>query len=170
MEGEFAYGAGNINPARAVDPGLIYDDNDMSQVHFLCSEGYSGSSIAILAGPKPVTCSSLVGLGHDSLNYPTIQLSLRSTRLPIMTVFQRQVTNVGRAVSIYIATVVAPKGVEVTVDPATLSFTQLLQKHTFKVIVKASSLPAGKMVSGFLAWKGVGHVVRSPIVVYSPSQ
>lgn len=170
-EGEFAYGAGNINPSRAKNPGLVYDDHEISYIKFLCSEGYTASSIAVLAGSNPINCPSLTqGLGHDSLNYPTIQLSVRGTRRPTVAVFQRQVTNVGRAVSFYNATVVAPQGVEVTVAPTTLSFTQLLQKRTFKVIVKASPLPPAKMVSGWLTWKTVGHVVRSPVVIYSPSQ
>lgn len=171
VEGEFAYGAGNINPASAVNPGLIYDHGEMSYIQFLCKEGYSGSSIAVLAGSNPINCSSLIpGLGYDSVNYPTIQLSLRSTQRPTVAVFKRRVTNVYRAVSVYNATVTAPHGVELTVAPATLSFTRLLQKRTFKVVVKASPMPPAKMVSGSLVWKDGRHVVRSPIVVYSPSQ
>ncbi|XP_022156463.1 subtilisin-like protease SBT4.14 [Momordica charantia] len=169
-EGEFAYGAGNLNPERAVNPGLIYDDDEMSYVKLLCSERYSQSSIATLTGPKPVNCASLMhGLSHDSLNYPTIQLSLQNTRTTTVAEFQRQVTNVGHAVSVYHAIVSAPPGVEITVSPTTLSFTHVLQKLTFKVVVEAGPLPPGKMESGLLTWKTAGHVVRSPIVVYSPS-
>lgn len=168
-DGEFAYGAGNLNPSQAKNPGLIYDLNEMSYIQFLCREGYTDSSIAILAGTKSINCSTLIpGLGHDSLNYPTIQLSLKNTQRPMTTVFRRRVTNVGRAVSVYNATIRAPPGVEITVVPTTLSFSRLLQKRSFKIVVKASPLPSTKMVSGSLAWVGARHVVRSPIVVYSP--
>ncbi|KAL0540115.1 hypothetical protein IC582_024345 [Cucumis melo] len=168
-EGEFAYGAGNLNPSRAISPGLIYDLNEMSYIQFLCSEGYTGSSIAVLAGTKSINCSTLIpGHGHDSLNYPTFQLSLKSTKQPMTTTFRRQVTNVGQPVSVYNATIKAPPGVQITVTPTTLSFSRLLQKRSFKVVVKASPLQSAKMVSGSLAWVGDRHVVRSPIVVYSP--
>ncbi|KAE8727518.1 Xylem serine peptidase 1 isoform 2 [Hibiscus syriacus] len=43
-DAEFAYGAGQLNPARAINPGLVYDIDEMSYVQFLCHEGYSGSS------------------------------------------------------------------------------------------------------------------------------
>lgn len=141
----------------------------MSYIQFLCREGYTGSSIAVLAGTKTINCSTLIpGQGHDALNYPTFQLSLKSTQRPTTTTFRRRVTNVAHPVSVYNATIKAPPGVEITVTPTTLSFSRLLQKKSFKVVVKASPLPSGKMVSGSLAWIGARHVVRSPIVVYSP--
>ncbi|RVX13628.1 Cucumisin [Vitis vinifera] len=36
-----AYGAGNIDPVRAVHPGLVYDADEIDFVNFLCGEGYS---------------------------------------------------------------------------------------------------------------------------------
>ncbi|XP_022977720.1 subtilisin-like protease SBT4.14 [Cucurbita maxima] len=168
-DGEFAYGAGNLNPSRAINPGLIYDLNEMSYIQFLCSEGYTGFSISVLTGTKSINCSTLIpGHGHDSLNYPTFQLRLKSPRRAMSTVFRRRVTNVSHPVSVYNATIKAPPGVEITVTPSTLSFSRLQQKRSFKVAVKASPLASGKMVSGSVAWIGARHAVRSPIVVYSP--
>lgn len=169
-DGEFGYGAGNLNPGKAKNPGLIYDLNEMSYIQFLCSEGYSGSSISILTGTKSINCATIIrGQGYDSLNYPTFQLRLQSTRQPTTAVFWREVTNVGTPVSVYNTTVWAPPGVEITVEPATLSFSYLLQKERFKVVVKANPLPSNKMVSGSITWFNPRYVVRSPIVVYSPS-
>ena len=45
---EFAYGAGQVNPTKAVSPGLIYDMDEISYVQFLCHEGYTSSSMAVL--------------------------------------------------------------------------------------------------------------------------
>ncbi|KAM3698572.1 hypothetical protein ACJW31_06G198400 [Castanea mollissima] len=167
-EGEFAFGAGQVNPTGAVNPGLVYDMDEMSYIQFLCKEGYSGSSLPVLVGPQPINCSKIVpGLGSDALNYPTMQLSLKNKQGPTIGVFQRSVTNVGQAISIYNATIIAPRGVEITVEPMTLSFTSVLQKRSFKVVVKAQ--PTTSMVSaGSLVWKSSRHSVRSPIVIYNP--
>ncbi|KAM3698574.1 hypothetical protein ACJW31_06G198500 [Castanea mollissima] len=167
-DGEFAFGVGQVNPTRAVTPGLVYDMDEMSYIQFLCKEGYSGSSLPVLVGPQPINCSKIVpGLGSDALNYPTMQLSLKNKQEPTIGVFRRRVTNVGQAISIYNATIIAPKGVEITVMPMTLSFTRVLQKLSFKVVVKAQ--PTISMVStGSLVWKSSRHTVRSPIVIYSP--
>ncbi|KAI6702631.1 hypothetical protein NL676_011767 [Syzygium grande] len=166
-DGEFAYGAGQLNPIRAVNPGLVYDMGEMSYIQFLCSEGYPGSSLQVLLGPgRTVNCSSLVpGLGYDSLNYPTMQLTLRNSREPTTGVFVRTVTNVGPARSMYNATVRAPKGVKIVVKPTSLSFTRAMQKRSFKVVVEAEPALENRVVSGSLAWKSSTHVVRSPIVI-----
>ncbi|PON85175.1 Subtilase [Trema orientale] len=170
-EGEFAYGAGQVTPRRALSPGLVYDMNDMSYIQFLCLEGFNGSSLAPLVGSKSINCSSLIpGLGYDALNYPTFQLTLNTKQKTTVGIYRRTVTNVGQAKSVYNATVKNPKGVEITVTPPVLSFSRTLQKRSFKVVVKANqkSFKIEEMVSGYLAWKSPRHVVRSPIVVYSP--
>jgi len=166
---EFAFGSGQVNPTRAVSPGLVFDMDEMPYIQFLCHEGYNASSLAVLVGSKRVNCSTLLpGLGYDDLNYPTMQLSLKNKREPITGVFRRRVTNVGPALSIYNATINAPAGVEITVRPTTLYFSRVLQKRSFTVVVKAKPMPSGQMVPGSLVWKSSRHVVRSPIVIYSP--
>ncbi|KAJ0265260.1 Subtilisin-like protease 4 [Hirschfeldia incana] len=169
-EAEFAYGGGQVNPRRAASPGLVYDMEDISYVQFLCAEGYNATTLAPLVGSRSINCSSIVpGIGHDSINYPTIQLTLRTAKASTMAVFRRRVTNVGPPASVYNATVRAPKGVEITVEPMSLSFTKASQKRSFKVVVKAKQMSPGKIVSGLLVWKSQRHSVRSPIVIYSPS-
>ena len=138
-EGEFAYGAGQVNPRRALNPGLVYDMNEMSYIQFLCLEGYKDASIAQLAGSKSINCSSLIpGLGYDALNYPTFQLTLRSNnKKDTIGIYRRTLTNVGPTTSVYNATVRAPKGVEITVTPTRLVFSRSLQRRSFKVVVRA---------------------------------
>ncbi|XP_031285389.1 subtilisin-like protease SBT4.14 [Pistacia vera] len=166
---EFSYGAGQVNPQEAVSPGLIYDADQMSYIQFLCHEGYTGSSLAVIVGSKSVNCSSLIpGLGHDALNYPTMHVQL-DINYPTTAIFQRTVTNVGDPVSIYNATILAPKGVNISVKPKSLSFSRSMQKRSFTVVVKASPKPIPEsieMLSGLLVWKSPRHVVRSPIVLY----
>nr|XP_016502596.1 PREDICTED: subtilisin-like protease SBT4.14 [Nicotiana tabacum] len=167
-EAEFAYGAGQVNPTKARSPGLIYDMDDMSYIQFLCHEGYNSSSVSSLLRQR-VNCSTLIPAnGEDAINYPTMQLGLKSNQEPTIGIFRRKVTNVGQAISVYNATIRAPKGVDITVKPTTLSFTRAMQTRSFKVVVKAKPMSNAVILSGSLIWKSSRHLVRSPIVIYDP--
>ncbi|XP_044503882.1 subtilisin-like protease SBT4.14 [Mangifera indica] len=165
---EFSYGVGQLNPHKAVSPGLIYDTDQMGYIQFLCHEGYNGSSLAAIVGSKSINCSSLIpGFGYDALNYPTMQVKLNNEKQPTTAIFRRTVTNVGTPISVYNATLKAPEGVEISVKPMSLSFSRRKQKRSFTVVVKANPVPASTQVlSGSLVWKSSRHVVRSPIVLY----
>ncbi|XP_013446506.2 subtilisin-like protease SBT4.14 isoform X2 [Medicago truncatula] len=166
-EAEFAFGAGLVNPTRALNPGLIYDMDEFGYVQFLCHEGYNGSTLSILIG-SPVNCTSLLpGIGHDAINYPSMQLSVKRNTESTIGVFRRRVTNVGPGPTMYNATIKSPKGVEITVKPTSLIFYHTLQKKNFKVVVKAKSMASMKIVSGSLIWRNPRYIVRSPIVIYS---
>ncbi|XP_074331271.1 subtilisin-like protease SBT4.14 isoform X2 [Apium graveolens] len=167
-EAEFAYGSGQLNPRRATSPGLIYDINEMAYIQFLCHEDYPGASFGPLIG-KSINCSKLIpASGEDAINYPTMQLILVSKTGQKNGVFRRTVTNVGPAMAVYNATIRAPKGLEISVAPTSLSFTRVSQKKSFKVVVKTKLTSSAKIVvSGSLIWKSPRHVVRSPIVVYN---
>ncbi|KAM7508718.1 hypothetical protein LguiA_019171 [Lonicera macranthoides] len=167
-ESEFAYGVGQLNPTRALRPGLIYDMDKLSYLQFLCHEGiYNDSEIATISGSHSFKCSSIVpGRGEDALNYPTFQLHIKNDQEPTTGVFWRTVTNVGTPQSVYKAIVRAPKGVEISVEPVSLNFTCALEQRRFKVVVKANPMSSSKvMASGLLTWKNSKYSVRSPIVV-----
>jgi hypothetical protein len=167
-EAEFAFGAGQVNPTRALNPGLIYDMDELGYVQFLCHEGYNGTTLSILIG-SPINCTSLVpGFGHDAINYPSMQLSVKNNTESTIGVFSRTVTNVGPASTVYNATIKSPKGVEITVKPTSLIFSHTMQKKSFKVVVKAKSMINMKILSGSLIWRSPCYIVRSPIVIYSP--
>lgn len=169
-DAEFAYGSGQVNPTKAISPGLVYDMDDISYIQFLCHEGYNGSLIGSLAGQGPINCSKLLPAanGEDAINYPTMQLALRSDREATVGVFRRTVTNVGPAQSVFNATVKAPAGVEIVVKPATLSFAKGSQRRSFKVVVKAKPVENVVILSGLLTWRSSYHTVRSPIAIYNP--
>ncbi|GAY42057.1 hypothetical protein CUMW_063980 [Citrus unshiu] len=150
-EAEFAYGAGQVNPQKAVSPGLVYDMDDMSYIQFLCHEGYNGSSLAVLVGSKSINCTSLIpGVGYDALNYPTMQVSLKSNGELTTAIFRRRVTNVGPRLSIYNATIKAPKGVNITVKPMSLSFSRTSHKRSFSVVVKAKPMSSTQVLSAIM--------------------
>lgn len=167
-EAEFAFGSGQVNPTRAVSPGLVYDMDGLGYIQFLCHEGYSDSTLSALVG-SPVNCSSLIpGIGIDAINYPTMQLSLDRRKGSKVGVFRRTVTNVGPVPTMYNATIRSPKGVEIRVVPTSLTFSKTMQKKSFKVVVKVKSIARMQILSGSLIWRSPRYLVRSPVVIYRP--
>ncbi|KAK9143579.1 hypothetical protein Syun_012979 [Stephania yunnanensis] len=165
-DAEFAYGAGQVNPKRALHPGLVYDIDAQGYLQFLCHEGYKNNVFG--------NCSSVApAKGVDALNYPTMQLSLKSSRNATIGVFRRRVTNVGPPNSIYTPTIKAPQGVQITVKPTSLNFTRINQMKSFYVTVKANPLGDQQdlLMSCSLEWRSSAgkYIVRSPIVIYNPN-
>ncbi|KAI3948915.1 hypothetical protein MKW92_013594 [Papaver armeniacum] len=151
VNAELAYGAGQVNPKQAVHPGLIYDMNQLPYIQFLCQERYKDDGIRIIVGSKSVNCSELP---------PPSEASRCG--------FKRTVTNVGPAKSIYNATIVSPKEVDITVKPMSLVFTKRFQKISFTVTVKGKRVsPDQELLSGSLTWKSNIHSVRSPILLFT---
>ncbi|XP_057981290.1 subtilisin-like protease SBT4.14 [Malania oleifera] len=173
QDAEYAFGVGQVNPTKAVSPGLIYDMDEMSYLQFLCHEGYTPPSFAAFAtGSNSVNCSNLLpGRGYDAINYPTMHLTLtkNATQWPTVGVFRRTVTNVGPLLSVYYADVRAPRGVEITVEPPILFFSYAFETRSFKVVVKAKPITSSsiRLLSGSLSWKSCRYTVRSPIVIHN---
>ncbi|KAL1313865.1 hypothetical protein HN51_040633 [Arachis hypogaea] len=167
---ELAAGAGQINPAGAVHPGLVYDIRIDSYVAFLCKQGYNATNIGMLIGTKNFDCASAkLAQGTDGLNYPTVHLQLMSANEKISAVFHRRVTNVGYGTATYKAKVTAPEGVSVQVIPDTLVFSGLHQELSFKVVLKGPPMANETRVStGSIEWQDSKHNVRSLILVYKP--
>ncbi|XWS74902.1 hypothetical protein CRYUN_Cryun01aG0038300 [Craigia yunnanensis] len=163
IEGEFAFGAGHINPAVAAQPGLIYDAGEIDYVKFLCGQGYTPKYIQLITGNNNSCSEETSGTVWD-LNYPSFALS-GSPGNSITRVFHRTVTNVGSAVSTYQAVVRAPPGLIIQVQPSVLSFKSLGQKQSFVVTVGAEV--GNSMISGSLTWDDGLHQVRSPIVAFA---
>lgn len=167
-DAEFAYGSGQVNPSKARNPGLVYNADELSYIQFLCHEGYTGSSLTNIIRSK-IDCSKILpGQGQDALNYPTIHLTLNKGNNPTTGVFMRTVTYIGRAASVFSATIKAPPGVTITVNPMSMNFVKKWQKMNFTITVKANPMPSGQIGSGSLVWESSRFVVRSPVVVFSP--
>ena len=167
-DAEFAYGAGQINPLKAADPGLVYDADEADYINFLCGQGYSTKLLQIVTGNNNSSCNqdSDNYLASD-LNYPAFVLSASPSE-SINHVFNRTVTNVGSPTSTYKANCLAvPQGLEITVNPSVLSFSSLGEKRSYAVTVQGT---IGKKVvaSASLIWDDGTYQVRSPIVVYVP--
>ncbi|XP_059628065.1 cucumisin-like [Cornus florida] len=164
-DAEFAYGAGHIDPLKAVTPGLVYDAGQLDYVKFLCGQGYSTQALQIVTGDSSITCSAAnTGTVWD-LNYPSFALTSQSYQ-PITRVFHRTITNVGSPVSTYRAIVVAATGLQIQVVPNVLTFNSLGQSQSFVVTITATFIN-NNVMSGSLVWDDGVYKVRSPIVAHS---
>ncbi|KAL4599939.1 hypothetical protein ACB092_11G163400 [Castanea dentata] len=156
VDGEFAFGAGHINPVKALEPGLVYDASIDDYIIMLCSINISFFSRC----PKDISGSA------KDLNYPSMQALIESNN-SFTVKFPRIVTNVGLANSTYESKVIRDSHIKVSVEPSTLSFETSGEKKSFIVTVSGKGLLASKMATASLVWSDGTHNVRSPIVVYT---
>nr|XP_010927458.2 subtilisin-like protease SBT1.7 [Elaeis guineensis] len=155
------FGAGHINPNKAMDPGLIYDIGFQDYVDFLCGLNYSSSDVRIIIRRSDYTCQA-----NLDLNYPSfIVISDRMASIARRS-FKRVLTSVMDGPSTYRVVVAAPVGMRVVVEPHTLTFDGKYSKQEFSVSLEVEVRSSSQGSYGFLSWSEVGgkHVVRSPIV------
>ncbi|KAH7846445.1 hypothetical protein Vadar_014179 [Vaccinium darrowii] len=163
-------GAGHINPERARDPGLVYDADVSDYIAFLCGLSYTADQMKVfLAIPNPCSRSSIL---PANLNYPSFSVVFRrDNKLQELT---RTVTCVGKLLpEVYRVNIVNPASekVTITVEPETLTFSNVSEKQSYKIKFEAiftgedSSSGIEELVFGSMPWVSKTHVVRSPIVV-----
>jgi len=164
-DAEFAYGAGQINPLKAANPGVVYDAGENDYIRFLCGQGYNSSSLQKVTGDNSTCTSANKGSVLD-LNLPSFTLSTPRSSHNNVT-FGRTVTNVGSATSTYKATISAhPSSLNVEVVPNVLTFSSLGQKLSFTLRIEGSI--NADFVSFSLIWDDGTFKARSPVVVYVP--
>jgi len=154
--GYFDYGAGQVVPNSALDPGLVYDAGWLDWLAFLCE-----TSTAVGSG----TCNALASIGYSldpsDLNYPSISIGA----LPGSQTVVRTVTNVGPA-GTYDVTVDAPAGIDVTVDPASIHLGKGQSASYTVTFTGNASVVANAWTFGSLTWSDGSHFVTSPISLY----
>ncbi|PKI37202.1 subtilisin-like protease SBT3.9 isoform X1 [Punica granatum] len=159
----FDYGGGHVDPNRSLDPGLVFDTKTSDYVCFLCSLGYNDSAISSMTG-TPTQCHSH---SHSNclknLNQPSIVVPDLKQHVTI----SREVTNVGRTDSIYIARVEAPPGTHVKVKPPVLVFNSNVKTQKFRVSFQSLLRFQGRYSFGTLVWEDGKHRVRMPLAVRS---
>ncbi|XP_058079067.1 subtilisin-like protease SBT3 [Magnolia sinica] len=163
------FGAGHINPNKAMDPGLIYDMNFQDYIDFLCNLGYNKTQMAAIIRRTDWSCPNT----PTNLNYPSfIAVFSNETTYPTVQNFSRIVTNVGGDTASYKAIIDFPYGMRIRTDPETLTFNSKKQKQGFVVSVEVDkeAWSNGPVVYGYLKWVDEqNHVVSSPVVAISDS-
>lgn len=166
-EAELAYGAGQLNPVKALNPGLVYEATEADYVQMLCNQGYNAKNLRIITGNNS-TCNSShnnIGTARD-LNYPSLAFSA-ATGKPVSVNFSRIVTNVGNKKSIYKAVITSNSELKISVNPSALHFESLNQKLKFTVTVSGPQMRPKSVASAALVWSDGQYSVRSPILVYT---
>ncbi|CAH9080836.1 unnamed protein product [Cuscuta epithymum] len=161
----YEFGAGQINPASALDPGLVYETDIEDYFMFLCATGYNTSQIRLISSKVPKHFKCPKNMSPDlisNINYPSIAVSkVMEGQTKTVT---RTATNVGDEDSVYIATIEALTGIEVGVTPNKLVFGKERRKVSYNVSFTAvESLKED--VFGAITWTNGKYSVRSPIVV-----
>ncbi|KAK2665098.1 hypothetical protein Ddye_003672 [Dipteronia dyeriana] len=147
------FGAGHVNPNKAMDPGLVYDIEIEDYINYLCGLNYTSNQIRVLTGTSNFTCEH----ANLDLNYPSFIIILNNTNSTSF-IFKRVLTNVADGSSVYRAMVNAPKGMKVVVQPVTISFAGKYSKAEFNMTVSISlgtnAIPEDDYIGnfGFLSW------------------
>lgn len=159
-----AMGAGQIDPNKALDPGLIYDATPQDYVDLLCALGYTHKQILTVTRSYSYNCEN----PSSDLNYPSFIALYSNKTKSMVKEFQRTVTNVGDGGAIYKVHVTHPKGCKVSVKPETLEFRYKYEKQRYSVIIEHERKNKKENVAfGDIVWveDSGKRTVRSPIVV-----
>uniref|UniRef100_A0A0D3FK43 Subtilisin-like protease n=1 Tax=Oryza barthii TaxID=65489 RepID=A0A0D3FK43_9ORYZ len=164
----FLTGAGHINPARAADPGLVYDIAVADYAGYICAL-LGDAGLGTIVRNESLSCGKLDKnkIPEAQLNYPTITVPLprsSSSAAPPPFTVNRTVTNVGPARSTYTVKLEIPRSLTMRVSPEKLVFSGVGEKKGFSVTVSGGGGGGGEVVEGSLSWVSGKHVVRSPIV------
>jgi hypothetical protein len=149
--GPFDFGGGHIRPNPANDPGLVYDAGFDDYLAFLCGAGE-------LTSPG---CDD-IAIDPSDLNLATIGIG----ELAGMQTVTRTVTNVDDAAATYTATIEAPDGVIVTIDPPVMTIGPGETAGYALTFMVTPAATLDEWAFGSLTWvDGNEHSVRSPLAV-----
>lgn len=141
----FEQGAGLVDPTRFFHPGLLYLSDTEDWMAFM-----KGKGLASTAGVEPID-------GSD-LNLASISIgSLVGSQTVTRTVTS---TEAGT----FTASADVP-GVDVTIEPSTLSFDAPGEEKSFTVTFSRNTAPLEQWATGSLTWKSATNTARSPIAV-----
>ncbi|SDH77144.1 cell wall-binding repeat-containing protein [Agrococcus jejuensis] len=149
----FAQGAGFVNTADFLDPGVYYANGLEDWYGYLRGVGYELPDEWIGAAIDP-----------SDLNIPSIGIgSLAGTQTVTRSLTALEPGS-------YAVTIDAPEGVDAVVSPTTLDFTAAGQELTYTVsFTVQAGAPTDAWTTGSLTWASAEHEARSPIAVYPVS-
>ncbi|UYO96709.1 S8 family serine peptidase [Microbacterium sp. M28] len=142
----FEQGAGQVEPTRFFEPGMLYLNGPADWAAFL-----EGKQLAEFDGIDPIDGSNL---NLASISIGTLTSAQTVTR-----------TVTSTAAGTYTASADVP-GLDVTIEPSTLTFGGAGETATFTVTVDNAGAPVEQWATGSLTWSGEGRDVRSPIAVF----
>ncbi|EFJ25481.1 hypothetical protein SELMODRAFT_267609 [Selaginella moellendorffii] len=154
----FQFGNGHIVPNAAADPGLVYGAGAQDYAEFLCTTGYSSSTIQQVLGVA-ASCNTAIRRGCD-LNRPSVAISNLRGQISVW----RSVTFVGRSPATFQIYISEPPGVGVRANPSQLSFTSYGETAWFQLSFTVRQ-PSSDYSFGWFVWSDGIRQVRSSIAV-----
>ncbi|KAL2494640.1 subtilase family protein [Forsythia ovata] len=147
----FHYGSGHFQPAKAMDPGLVYDSNYTDYLLFLCSYNNTAKNVdPSFTCPKEFSSPS-------NLNYPTVAASFINGEISV----HRTVTNVGAGGSVYKLSIGTPIGYSVNISPTTLNFKHSGEMKSFNNTIKPEiGVTKDDYAFGWYMWSDGTHTER----------
>ncbi|KAK7265449.1 hypothetical protein RJT34_33069 [Clitoria ternatea] len=157
----WAYGAGHVDPQKALSPGLVYDASTQDYIAFLCSLNYTLDHLQLIVKRPGVNCSIKFS-DPGELNYPSFSVVFGSTKV---TRYTRTLTNVGDPGSVYDVAVSGPSMVKITVNPTRLVFGEVGEKQAYTATFVSNKGADDSVTSEFgsIVWSNEQHQVRSPV-------
>jgi len=152
----FDFGAGHIVPNAANDPGLVYDVSDDQYDAFACGTASPGVTTE--------RCDELEAAGFSFLAADLNQPSISVGRLAGERTVTRTVTNATDQSETYTASIVAPSGIGVAVNPPSISIGPG-QSASFDVTLSSLSGPLDLWRFGSVTWDSGTHSVYSTLAV-----
>ncbi|XP_065875225.1 subtilisin-like protease SBT5.3 [Euphorbia lathyris] len=154
----FAYGAGQVRPILAADPGLVYDMGVDDYLFAVCTLGFNATKMKTFANESFVcpTNFSLVDLNYPSITVPNLKDQI---------IVNRKLKNVGTPAT-YTSELKLPTGVTASVEPKDLVFTTIGEEKPFQLTLKSAAPGQPKdYVFGELIWSDTKHIVKTIITV-----
>lgn len=142
----FAYGAGFVQPNKALNPGLIYDAGWSDWIGFLCG---TGSLNCGAASPDP-----------SNMNYPSIAIGSLAGSQTVT----RTVTSVSDANAIYTPEIDGLAGIMVSFSPETIEISPG-ESVSYEVTFANDGAPVDTYATGGITWVDGEQRVRSAVAV-----
>lgn len=142
----FTQGAGQIDPTKFFEPGLLYLNGVGDWLSYIEGAGYD------------VLDPSVVAIDPSNLNLASIGIgSLTAPETITRTVTSTQAGTFEAAISI--------PGIDATVSPSTLTFGAAGETQSFEVTFSRTDAPLDQFATGSLVWTSGDTVAQSPIAV-----
>ena len=156
-------GAGEINPLRALNPGLVFETTAKDYLLFLCYYGYSQRNIRSMSKTNFSCPRNATEDPISNINYPSISIKMLNKHQGAK-VIRRTVTNMGSLNATYTARVIAPEALVVKVFPNKLVFAEGIKRMSYEVSFYGKEAHSGYNL-GSLTWLDGRHYVHNIFAV-----
>jgi len=148
----WSQGAGHVNPNKATDPGLVFDNSNVDWIRYQCKV----NKAAVIPASDCTTYGTLDETYNVNLPSITVGAVIGSTTVT------RKVTNVGSSTATYTPTIVNPSGFTTTVSPSSLTLAAGASA-SFTVKLTAAGAVDNVWSYGSLTWNDGTHAVKMPV-------